>query len=276
MVARDEGRLAEAEHYARQAVSGLQEHCAPADWGYGLDVLGNALEAAGEFEHALSSQEESLAIQLDLGQRHYSAYPRAALSRVNLHLGRYAEARAHAEIGLDIARETGLRFAEGDTHFVLGSLALIQGIHADAHAHFSESSSIYAQLGDIGSLSRSHALLACVARGSGPSSSVREHVVESLEQAVAGRSFLSFLWVLPALGLYLLDEGQAERAIELYALASRYPFVGRSQWFADVAGNTLAGVGAALPAERVAVLQDRGQRRDLEATVAELLAELCE
>jgi DNA-binding SARP family transcriptional activator/predicted ATPase len=274
MAAVDEGRLAEAERYARQAVSCLREHCAPADWGYGLDVLGNALEAAGEFESALSSLQECLAIHLDSGLRHYSAYPRAALGRVNLHLGRYAEARAHAEIGLDIACETGLRFAEGDTHFVLGSLALIQGVHADAHAHLSESALIYTQIGDPGSLSRSRALLACVARSSGPSGSVRERLVESLKQAVESRSFLSYLWALPAVGLYLLDEGQAGRALELYTLAASHRFVSRSRWFEDAVGQQIVAVASTLPADRLAAIEERGRAQALEATAAELLTKL--
>jgi tetratricopeptide (TPR) repeat protein len=266
MVAVDEGHLAEAEHYACQALSCLREHCAPADWGYGLDVLGNALEAAGDFERAISSQEECLAIQLEVGQRHYSAYPRAALSRVNLHLGRYAEARTHAEIGLDIARDTGLRFAEGDTHFVL--------VHADAHAHLSASASVYSQIGEQHSLSRTHALLACAARGSGPPGSVSEHLVECLRQAVASQSFLSFLWALPAVGLYLLDEGQTERALELYALASRHPFVSKSRWFEDVAGREISAIAATLPPNARAAVEERGRAQGLEATAAELLTEL--
>lgn len=98
--------------------------------------------------------------------------------------------------------------------------------------------------------------------------------MEALHKAVTSRSFLSFLWALPAVGLYLLDEDQAERALELYALASRYPFVERSHGFADVAGNTLNEIAATLPAERVAALQECGRARELEATSAELLAEL--
>jgi hypothetical protein len=73
----------------------------------------------------------------------------------------------------------------------------------------------------------------------------------------------------------LAGEGEIERAVELYARASRYPLVAKSRWFADVAGDTLAEVAAALPAERVAVLEESGRTRDLEATVAELLSELC-
>jgi hypothetical protein len=84
------------------------------------------------------------------------------------------------------------------------------------------------------------------------------------------------MWTLPATALLLSDEGQKERAVELYALSSRFPLVAESRWFADVVGNTLAEVAATLPAERVAILKERGQTRDLEATVAELLTGLCQ
>jgi hypothetical protein len=79
---------------------------------------------------------------------------------------------------------------------------------------------------------------------------------------------------LPAIALLLADRGQAERAVELYALASRYPFVSNAQWFEDVAGAHIAAVAATLPPDVVAAAQERGQARDLEATVKELLAEL--
>ena len=62
--------------------------------------------------------------------------------------------------------------------------------------------------------------------------------------------------------------------MELYALASRYPFVANSRWFEDVAGKHIAAVAATLPPEVVAAAQKRGRARDLEAMVAELLAEL--
>jgi hypothetical protein len=158
---------------------------------------------------------------------------------------------------------------------VLGSLALIQGAQADAHAHLTESALVHAQTGGQDGLSRSHALLACAARSSGRSGGVREHLVKSLQWAVESRSFISLLWALPVIGLHLLDEGQAERAMELYALASRRPFVAKSRWFADVVGNEItSAAAAALPAEQVALLEERGQGRDLQATAVELLSEL--
>jgi hypothetical protein len=71
----------------------------------------------------------------------------------------------------------------------------------------------------------------------------------------------------------LSEEGQAERAVELYALASRYPFVGESQWFEDVTGGQITGLAAGLPEHVVAAARQRGEVRDLMATVEELLSE---
>jgi hypothetical protein len=74
----------------------------------------------------------------------------------------------------------------------------------------------------------------------------------------------------------LAGEGEIERAVELYALASRYPLVAESHWFSDVVGKQIAASADTVPAGRVSLLQERGRARDLEATTAELLAELCE
>ena len=65
-----------------------------------------------------------------------------------------------------------------------------------------------------------------------------------------------------------------EQAVELYALASRYPYVANSRWFEDIAGRHIAAVAATLPPDAVAAAQERGKARDLEATVAELLVKL--
>ena len=97
-----------------------------------------------------------------------------------------------------------------------------------------------------------------------------------LQIAMEIRAVVQLWWTLPSAALLLVGRGENERAVELYALASRFPLVAESRWFADVAGNTLAEVAAALPAERVAVLRERGRTCDLEATVTELLAEQCD
>ena len=60
--------------------------------------------------------------------------------------------------------------------------------------------------------------------------------------------------------------------MQFYALASRYPYVVNSRRFKDTAGRHITAVAATLPPDVVAAAQARGRARDLEATVAELLA----
>ena len=92
---------------------------------------------------------------------------------------------------------------------------------------------------------------------------------------------MELMVALAGIALLLADEGeaplsrgQAERAVELYALASRYPSVANSRWFEDVVGRQIAAVAANLPPQVAVAARARGRGRDLEATVGELSVEL--
>jgi hypothetical protein len=86
--------------------------------------------------------------------------------------------------------------------------------------------------------------------------------------------FLPLVGTLPGISLLLADQGEKERAVELYALARTHPMVANAQWFEDIAGQHIAAVAATLPPQVVAAAEARGQARDLWETAAELLAEL--
>jgi tetratricopeptide (TPR) repeat protein len=274
LVALYEGHLEEAEHLSRKATDTLRRHGSRSDLTYGLDVMGSALEAAGRFGAAHAVLNEALIIHTELGQRHYLAYSHASLSRIHLHLGQYQEAQAHARTGLASAREADIKFAVGHTLSVLGCEALARGSYAKAHARLQESITVYRTIGHGDDLSQTHTLLACAARGREDHRLAKEYLVEALLLAKKSRSPLPLLWALPVLALLLADEGQAERSVELYALASRSPFVSKSCWFQDVVGREISDVAAALPPNTLAAIEERGRAQDLESTAAELLTEL--
>ena len=71
--------------------------------------------------------------------------------------------------------------------------------------------------------------------------------------------------------MFLTKAGAGERAVELLALTLHH----RSSWqiSKDRATDLLNELESALPANIVATALERGQARDLETTVAELLAE---
>jgi hypothetical protein len=56
-------------------------------------------------------------------------------------------------------------------------------------------------------------------------------------------------------------------------LASRYPLVANSSWFEKVMGRLIAAGATALPPEVAQAARERGQARDLEAVLMELLEE---
>jgi tetratricopeptide (TPR) repeat protein len=269
-----QGRFAEAERLAREGVAAALEAGSRARPAFPLMNLGEVLEKVAKFSEARSLLQQSLELYADLGRRNYVAAARTLLGSVALHMGRYEEARDHAQTGLNLAREHGPWFYAGLDLLLLGCLELAQGTPATAHPLLEESAAIYREVGPKDDLSLVLACRAIAARGLGDRPGARQHLCDALEIAQECRVVSPLMWTLPATALLLSDEGQKERAVELYALASRFPLVAESRWFADVAGNTLAEVAAALPAERVAVLRERGRTCDLEATIAELLSEL--
>jgi tetratricopeptide (TPR) repeat protein len=177
-------------------------------------------------------------------------------------------------MGLSCSRELDTRQDIAFSLSILGWLALAENAYVKAQALLEESVTIWQEIGTPTFLVWPLINLGYVARGLDNIPQARQHLSQALHSIVEIGTFLPLLFALPLAALLLADQGERERAIEVYALASRYPMVAKSRWFADVAGSHIAAVAATLPPEVVAAAQERGQARNLEATVAELLAEL--
>jgi tetratricopeptide (TPR) repeat protein len=237
--------------------------------------LGLVLEEVGKFLEALSVLKQSLDLYTELGHHNYITETHHFLGSVALHRGRYYEARDHARTSLHLAREQGPPYCIGLNLLLLGCLALVEGAHAQAYQLLQEGADVFQEIeGHRDDRSWAQAVLALAAHGLGETPRARQHLSHALEIAQESGIVLPLLWALPVTALLLADEGENERAVELYALASRFPLVARSRWFTNVAGNTLADVAAALPVKQVAVLQECGRARDLQATIKDLLSEL--
>ena len=157
---------------------------------------------------------------------------------------------------------------------MLGLVALGEEAYAEACRLLEESVTFLRGAEILDNLAWALAVSAYAARGLSQLSWAGQCLSEALRIYSETGVFFSPMYGLPAAALLLADGGQDERAVELYALASRYPFVANSRWFEDVAGRHIAAVAAALPPDVVAAAQERGRARDLEVTVAELLEEL--
>jgi predicted ATPase len=275
----NQGQFQEAERSARESVTigrqlGDQIYCIA-----GLFRLANVHNCKGEFAEGLSLAEENLAVLDDLGASVPLAWGRNQVGFCKAHLGHYEQARVHLQQGLALARQIDYRWALGSALLGLGYIALAEERYADAQRRLQESVAVLQETRAQSDVGRPLALLADAACGLGRLSKARVHLCTALRIAVEIRDLPTAMHALPAAALLVAssnpaDLGQVERAVEIYALASRYGHVAQSRLCEDVVGRHIAAVAAALPPDVLAAAQERGLVRDLWSTVEELLAEL--
>jgi predicted ATPase/DNA-binding SARP family transcriptional activator len=248
----------------------------PVTMASALHEVGLAI-AAGEFARA----ESLLAQRRSTDERAGAAVSADLLDLVRafnqMHLGHYERARARTTACLARFRGTGYRWGMERCCCYLALAALATGACDEAQRWLQESAGLCREISQRGHLGQALALLALVARGSGNLPLARQHLGEALRVAAPVHDYETFMFgiiVVSATALLLADEGQLERAVELYATASRYPLVVHSRLVEDLAGRQMAAVAAQLPPDAAAAALARGRARDLAAAMAGLLAEL--
>ncbi len=104
---------------------------------------------------------------------------------------------------------------------------------------------------------------------------MRQHLREALQIGYESRLHHAYTVSLPLVALLLLERGETERALELYAQALAHLCNGcKQRWFEDMAGQHIAATAARLSPEVVAAAQERGRQRNLWEIAEELLAEI--
>lgn len=236
-------------------------------------MLAQASYAQGQYEEAHSLLERSLAIREELGMLPEPTTVNS-LSATKAQLGRYESARTYVQPNLARARNADARLEIGRGCFVQGMAMLGEGESTEARQILQESVDAYFSIGQRDEGSQALAVLAIAFCKLGETSQAQRHLAKVLQTVRDIGAYLPLMNGLPAAALLMVKQDKVEQAVELYALASRYPFVANSRWFQDVVGQHIAAAAAALPPEAVEAAQARGHARDLQATVAELLAEL--
>jgi predicted ATPase len=267
-----QGKVKRAKQLAREGLAIYQELDDQFGIANGPHVLAWPFIVAGEYAESAPLMERSVALFDDIGVPR----PVAAtdLGRARMHLGEYRLVRMHVEKAIATAQERDMRGETARPLFVLGCVALVEGACEEARQRLAESIAVCQEFENRLWLSKAHAAAGYVARAVGDSDQAQQHLRDALDTTTDRDSFWSVAFTLPLVALLLVDEGELARAVELYALASRYPYVSNSCWFEDVAGRQIAAAALTLPPDAVAVAQERGRARDLWATVEELLAEL--
>jgi predicted ATPase/DNA-binding SARP family transcriptional activator len=225
---------------------------------------------AGQFDRAeaLLARHRSTSDRPDTSGEHVVEMVRAFNQ---MHLGDYERARALIVACLARFRETGYRWGIERCCCYLALAALATGDHNEAQRRLQEAVTLCREIRQRGHLGQALALSALVARGSGDLPQAREHLSQALRVAERVHDYETFMFqviVVAAMALLLADEGLHERAVEVYAMASRHRLVANSRLVVDLA--------AQLPPDTAAAAQARGRARDLKAAMADLVAELGE
>jgi tetratricopeptide (TPR) repeat protein len=265
------GQIEQGEPLAREGLALMQALGDRAGTALGLENLACFACRAGEYAEFDALMERCLALWDDLGTRRTTVMWH--VGEAKMHLGQYECARTLVQQEIDLLQERGQQREACYNVIMIGMVALAEGAYEETHRSLKKSISMCQEFRLSGFLADAEAAMGYAARGIGRPDQAREHLAEALRLGRKQDSWPPVVLALPAIALLLADRGAAEQAVELYALATIFPYVANSRWFEDVAGKHIAAA-AALPPQVVAAAQERGRARDLWATVEELLAEL--
>ena len=242
----------------------------------GLYSLGFKYIAMGQSPKAVALLEECRTLTCDqLGLP--GAYVHAVLAYAKMLMGHYRPARPLAQTALQIMQETQNMRGVGWTYHVLGGIALALDEFEEAESSLRASVKAYRPLEQRQELTFALAYLSYVLWAQGRLAEMRPVVEEILHIWQAIGAPHSLMYALVGTALLALSHAEPERAVELYAAASRLsPCIEKCHWFWAIAGRHIERAAEALSPDVIAAARARGLALDFQATVVELLGTLNE
>lgn len=272
LVYKHQGLLVEAERVHRESYAQIKElgdRVEVYDLG---GVLAYTLSLTGKFQEARRIGVESLRLAERLGHPAGIIHTSDAAGLACAHLGLYHEAAGYLDVAARLARRVGDTVGLAWAYISLGLMTLPGEHKADEALDFLEQAEMLLSRNNDSMWPAAAGLQAHALRRLGRVKQARQKIVHALVCALDTKVYHPVLLALPISALLLLDEGDVEQALEIYALAWRAEHVARSQWYREVAGRELEAAFAAVPAEVANAARKRGERLDLWETAAELVA----
>lgn len=231
IIACEQGEYTQAKQFLQKVLTNKKAISDAGLKGFALHNLGEVAYRSGDYEEARQLHQESLTIRKEIGDRFAIAWSLNGLGTVAYAVGQYPEAKRLCQESLTLFSEIGN------------------------------------QLGMMDSLNR----MGYVTLALGQPQIAKDYFLKSIKIAAATQTPSMALDALMGMAMFLMEEGEKERAIELLALPQHHP----ASWqiFKDRAANLLAELEVELPSEVVSTALEQGKVRGLEMTVAELLAE---
>jgi tetratricopeptide (TPR) repeat protein len=228
--------------------------------------LGRYLEAQKRMEAALDISE-------DLGDLRACAGLGESLGWIHINQGFYARGHERIRVSMALARKQDNKKLLAMGHLGMGIVDLAQGAPQQARQNLKTSISYYYQVTQQDELGIALAVLSDAEYQLGLLKDASVHFREALQIARQTGSWQTSVGVTVIAALFAALQGDLEKGVELYALATRYPYVGNSVFWHDNVGKHIAKRAAELPENVRNAAQERGVKRDLHDTIKMLLEE---
>jgi tetratricopeptide (TPR) repeat protein len=265
----------EAQSMVLESLATFRELGDQASVAAGLLALGITFLTLGQPKEAQPALEECIVLCQELGS-HSDTFIEAIgyLGVVHEFLGLYDQMWTQGQSLLVLAQETvywrGLRLA----YYLTGAAALAEQAYQEAELWLQKNVALNRVKQAAAQLAFGLTGWALSTYWLGDTMKASQQLVEALQIASGIGAIRPAAHGLLLVALLLTDRGERERAVELHALTTSYPFVANSRWCHAVAGWRLEAVAATLPTDVVTAAQKRGHERDIWVTVEELLTEL--
>jgi predicted ATPase/DNA-binding SARP family transcriptional activator len=279
------GDLAQAERSGREAIGIYRKMADQVGMAKGSHMVASLLVFSGRFSEAEALFEDESRYLRRLGQRSDLSYALEHLHWARMCLGKYESAREPLEAATAIFQESSDPMGMAYVHLERAHFALLEGagvisrasIQASPETLFEEAYCCAGQaLAAFGALGADDQGLAWAELGFaahclGRHAEARRHLGQALR--TANRALQTTVSALACLAAILADD-EPERAVELYALASRHPYIGNSRLWQDLLAPRITAAAGRLPPDVVVAAQARGREGDWMAATESWLKEL--
>jgi tetratricopeptide (TPR) repeat protein len=202
-----------------------------------LPVLAQVLLYTGRFAEAQDFAQKSIDIHARVGESH--EYVLYTLALACEHQRDYIPARSLIEQSLLEARRLNSWYHISFALDCSAEISMAEQRFEEASHQLQESLEILSNRKAPVMMGKPLANLAYTMRALGLTEKANYYLRKSLELAYRIGSFKQALHALPSLALSYGDRGNIHQAIQIFALAKKYPYVANSKWFEDIAGREI-------------------------------------
>lgn len=267
----DLGRVDEAERAYSESSRIFQE--AGSRIGIAASLLSRQALARlhGRFPEALELIQQQMAILTELGDRGQIANLRMVLGEVYQLMGQYDQAVAEHRINMAGYDEAGWQGPETWERWALAAALLGRGDFEEVIEVIRPNIEALERSGSKSLLGRSLAVLSRAELALHQPDAAWTHALRGVG-LLADRHYFWLLEALAAAAGLLASRGEAVRAVEIYTLLNRHPYVANSRWFDELYGSLVDQAAAGLAPAALAEAKARTETLDLWQAARELMA----